>query len=204
MGLPSEFLKDIQTAALTSQKGEPVLSTKTDEELISSFLQGEGVGIEELIQRYERPIYFLCLRMVDDHEDALELVQKTFVNAIEHLQTLQKLPAFKPWLYKIAVNLCLNLLRERSNYTRAISALQAANPSPYIFDPIEQEEQKSIIRESLGTLPEKQRATIILRIYQDLSYPEISEVLGCQESTVRSHFHLGLKKLAVKLKDFVE
>jgi RNA polymerase sigma-70 factor (ECF subfamily) len=176
---------------------------KTDEELIHNFLQGEREAIGELLERYQRTIYFLCLRMTSDHEDALELVQKTFVQVMEKVVSLQKTAAFKTWLYRIALNLCYNQLRERNIYTRALNSLTPAYPTKtYFSDPVEQEEQKSIIQDSLESLSDKQRTAVILRIYHDLSYQEIGEVLGCQESTVRSHFHLGLKKLAVKLKNF--
>lgn len=179
------------------------MSKKTDAELICSFLQGERDAIGELLERYQRPIYFLCLRMTSDHEDALELVQKTFVQAMEKMGSLQNTAAFKTWIYRIALHLCCNLLRERSVYSRTLSALSPIYPTKtYFADPLEKEEQKNIIQESLQALSEKQRTAVILRIYHNLSYQEIGEVLGCQESTVRSHFHLGLKKLAIKLKDF--
>ena len=176
-----------------------------DDALIQAFLHGSRDAIGILLQRYQRSLYFLCLRMVEDHEDALELVQKTFINVMEKLGTLQNHAAFKTWVYKICINLCYNLLREKNNYNRALTNLPALYNAKVCWnDYLEKEEQRSIIQNCLQELSEKQRTVVILRVYQGLSYQEISEVLGCQEATVRSHFHLGLKKLAVKLKHFIE
>ena len=170
---------------------------KTDEEnLVKEFLRGNRNSIEKLIEIYQRPLYFLCLRIVENHEDAQELVQKTFINAMENLINLQNHAAFKPWIYKIAINLCHNLLRKRNSYTRMLNALPKKNDVINFSDPLEKEEEKKIIQNSFQILSEKQKYTIFLRVYHDLSYKEIGEILGCKETTARSHFHLGIKKLA--------
>lgn len=180
-----------------------IVTSKPDAKLIAEFLQGDRVSVEELVRRYQRPLYFLCMRILSHHEDAVEIVQKTFIAMLEKIDTLQRPNAFKTWLYRIAVNLCHNALREKITYSRVLNGL-SVDRDISCDDPLEQEEQKNMVRYSLQKLSEKQKTTVILRIYHDLSYQEIGEILGCQEVTARTHFHLGLKNLAGKLKDFVD
>ena len=175
------------------------LCLKTDQQLIQTFLDGNKESIGILAERYQRQLYFLCLRILQNHEDALELVQKIFIQVIEKLYTLQNHNSFKTWLYRISLNLCHNFLREKQNYNKALSNLPIE--TPYSFDdPIIKEERRILLKEFLEELTEKQRNAILLRIYHNLSYQEIAEIMDCKEVTVRSHFHLGLKKLAEKFK----
>lgn len=180
-----------------------ILSHKTDEKLVAASLQGDSKAIDALVQRYQRPLYFLCLRILSNHEDAMEIVQKTFIAMVEKIATLQKTKAFRTWLYKIAVNLCYNTLREKSTYHRVLNGLSHSD-AVFCGDPLEQEEQNNMVRYSLQTLSEKQKTAVILRVYHNLSYQEIGEILGCQEVTARTHFHLGLKNLAGKLKHLID
>ncbi len=176
-----------------------LLYPKTDQQLIQIFLEGYNEAIGILVERYQRQLYFLCLRILDDHEDALEVVQKTFIQVIEKLSTLQNHNSFKTWLYRIALNLSYNFLREKQTYNNTLKNLPV--DIPYCLDdPVMNEERRVQLKEFLDELTERQRNAILLRIYHNLSYQEIAEVMGCQEVTARSHFHLGLKKLATKFK----
>ena len=177
------------------------LCLKTDQQLIESFLDNNNEAIGILVERYQRQIYFLCLRIVEDHEDALELVQKTFMQVIQKLSGLQKTNSFKTWLYRISLNLCYNFLREKRTYKHAIMHMPVDIPF-YLDDPLLIEERTVKLKEFLDELTERQRNAILLRIYHNLSYHEIAEIMGCREVTARSHFHLGLKKLAGKFKEY--
>ncbi|NUM37175.1 MAG: RNA polymerase sigma factor [Candidatus Brocadiae bacterium] len=192
-----ELMKE--TKQLENSVSKISLRLKTDQQLIQAFLDGNKESIGILVERYQRQLYFLCLRILQDHEDSLELVQKTFIQVMEKLYTLQNHNSFKTWLYRIALNLCHNFLREKQNYNKALSHLSLESSGSF-NDPVIQEEQSLLLKEFLEELTEKQRNAILLRIYHNLSYQEIAEIMDCQEVTVRSHFHLGLKKLAGKLK----
>ncbi len=172
---------------------------ETDSDLVQLFLEGNRESLGVLVERYQRALYFLCLRIVQNHDDALELVQKTFLQVLEKLHTLQKTDKFKTWIYRIAINLCYNLLREKSLYLRVLSDLPVCTESTR-DDPLAREEEELLVRNALSQLSPKQRISIILHIYHNLSYQEIGEILGCQEATVRSHFHLGIKKISNQLR----
>lgn len=177
------------------------LYLKSDEQIIGRFLDGNKEAIGILVERYERQLYFFCLRLVQDHDDALELVQKTFIQVIEKLATLQKHDRFKTWLYRISLHLSHNFLRDKSTYSRVLTALPQRNTASF-QDTLLEEEERNLVRGFLNSLTERQRSVIILRIYHNLSYQEIGEILGCREVTARTHFHLGLKRLADKLKKY--
>ena len=178
----------------------PQASDKTDEQLVASFCHGNQESLGILVERHQRHLYFFCLRLLDNRDDALEMVQKTFIQVLEKLNTLRNPNFFKTWLYRIAINLCRNLLQERYSYRRLLTGLPALMATCYEEDHLEKEEQRTLVRELLQLLPEKQRVTIILKVYHNMSYQKIAEILGCQEVTARSHFHLGLKSLGAKLK----
>jgi len=169
-----------------------------DFQLIDQFLDGDIEAFEILLKKYREEIYYFVLRLVRLPQDAEDVTQMAFVNVFRSLSKFKKQSRFKTWLYKIAFNLCLNHLKkskvretEELDYTIASDD----DPASTVIDRERQEQLQQAIEE----LPQKQRMTVILRVYQDLSYHEVSQILGCSEGAAKANFHFALQKLKKKL-----
>jgi RNA polymerase sigma-70 factor (ECF subfamily) len=185
----------------------------TDKSLIDAHCQGDPAAFGELVRRYGDGILGYLIRMSGNREQAEDLFQETFKRVHEKAHTFRG-PQFKGWLFKIATNVALDGIR-RSKNTKAISLnqqLDCDNPNSEQFgavaladnscNPSEQAlkaEQTEQVRLAIKLLPERQRATLVLAYYQQLSYPDVAEVLGCSVGTVKTQMFRALRTLADRL-----
>lgn len=168
-------------------------------ELVRRCVAGDADAFEPLVARYERPIFNVALRMVGDHEDARDLTQTTFVNAFEKLRSYDSRHRFFSWIYRIAINECLNFRARR----RSGEALDPMLPSPG-RDPehaAAASELEVRIQAALLELPAPQRLVVVLRHFMDLSYGEISAVLLVPEKTVKSRLYSARERLGAILEE---
>jgi RNA polymerase sigma-70 factor (ECF subfamily) len=168
-----------------------------ERELVEACQRGEREAFDQLVVRYQRDIYRLCYRYVNNHEDANDLAQEVFLKAWRGMGRFRGESSFSTWLYRIAVNACLNFRAARRPATQE---LPEALPDPRMgaAGRVESEEQARRVRAAVGRLPEKQRATLILKVYHELTHEEVAEILGSTVGTVKANlFHaLGnLRKL---------
>jgi RNA polymerase sigma-70 factor (ECF subfamily) len=173
------------------------LSRNAESEAIAACQRGEREAFDTLVVRYQRDIYRLCYRYVNNHEDANDLVQEVFLRAWRAIGRFRGQSRFSTWLYRIAVNACLNFRAARRTPTRELPDT-LADPGLPASDRILREEKARRVREAVGRLPEKQRATLILKVYHELTHQEVADVLGSTVGTVKANlFHaLGnLRKL---------
>src|SRR5499426_2998036 len=115
--------------SLTASLPMTLSNQDVDADLVDRYLAGDMSAFDELMIRYERQIYRVCYRFVENREDALDLAQDVFVKAFEHLATFRRESRLKTWLYRIAINHCLNHVKkhaqefvEISEYTGSIRA----------------------------------------------------------------------------------
>src|SRR5437868_13707759 len=99
---------------LTSSMAMPVVNSDADAELVDRYLAGDMSAFDELMIRYERQIYRVCYRFVDNREDAMDLAQEVFIKAFEHLTSFRRESSLKTWLYRIAMNHCINHVKKHS------------------------------------------------------------------------------------------
>ncbi len=167
----------------------------SDFDLLDRFKEGDRGSLEEIVSKYQKPIFFFILRMVGDEADAADLSQKTFVNTFRNIHSFDRRSNFKTWLYRIAINVCKNHFRDdprrREVNIEGMVFVDEMNP----LDRIISEEERMGLSLALNKLPEKQRNTVILKVYQGLKYREIAEITGCSEGTAKANFHFGVKKL---------
>lgn len=163
--------------------------------LVERALGGKEGAFEELVKMYQAPIYYLTLRFVRDEQAATDLAQTTFLKAFQGLPGFRHGASFKTWLYRIAINLCKNYLRDHG---REKLEGWGENDPPSSSDPlqelIENEEQRHLLR-AWKQLPERQRLTLTLKVQEGMKYREIAEVLGCSVGTVKANFHHAIIKL---------
>jgi RNA polymerase sigma-70 factor (ECF subfamily) len=175
-----------------------VAAEPTDAELLEKVRAGERDAFGELVRRHERAILGLAVRYVGDGEDARDVAQRAFVQAYRQLARFRGEASFRTWLYRIAANLALDALRARGREHRAQAAL-AAEPAPVDADRLGAHEEKARLREAVEGLPPKQRLVVELRVFEDLSFREVAEVVGSSEDAAKVNFHHALKKLRVVL-----
>ena len=167
-----------------------------DAALVKAFLDGHREAFDEIVVRHRRPIYQLCYRFMGNHEDAADLAQDVFVRAFKGLARFKGNASLATWLYRVGVNACLNRVGQKRPATEPIEAApriddRGENPLQTVL----KAERAAEVRRAIDKLPPKQRATLILRVYQDLSHEEIARVLGGSVGAVKTSFFHALGNL---------
>lgn len=147
----------------------------------------EPQAYEELVRRYQRRLYSLAYRLTGDREEAEDLAQEALVRAYTALPRFRSGLRFSPWIYKIAVNLCINYLRRRRAQVPLDEEAPFVDSSPTPEQALERDETRAVVQEAILALPEHYRAAIVLRHLHDLSYVEIAQALGLPMGTVKTH-----------------
>jgi len=156
--------------------------------------RGDREAFDRLVERYQRAVYRLCYRYVNRHEDANDLAQETFLKAYRAIDRFRGDSAFSTWIYRIAVNCCLNFRSARRPETTALSD-SLSDASPRADAEVEREDEASRVRAAVARLPERQRATLILKVYQELTHEEVAGILGSSVGTVKANLFHALKNL---------
>jgi RNA polymerase sigma factor (sigma-70 family) len=147
---------------------------------------------DEAIHRHEREIMRFILRATGDREDALDLFQETWLRAYRAYRQLDSADGVRPWLFRIASNLCLNRKRDRARRARVIADTEL--PEENSGAPPTQDLALHL-KSMLKRLPNKQRQALIMRKLGGLEYDEIASALGCSEEAARAGVYLAMKKL---------
>ncbi len=164
-----------------------------EREFVARCLRGDTTGFEPIVERYNRVLFSVALRMLGDFEDARDATQNAFVKAFEHLDSYDPERKLFSWLYRILVNECSNLRRARRP-DEPLDEREAAGSGP--FEAAAASEQRDRLQAALGELPFDYRQVVVLRHFADLSYAEIAEVLGIPEKTVKSRLFTARQRLA--------
>jgi RNA polymerase sigma-70 factor (ECF subfamily) len=172
------------------------LDDADDRTLVDAFLSGRREAFDEIVRRHRRHVYVLCFRFVSNHEDAADLAQDVFVRAFRGLGRFKHDASLGTWLYRITVNTCLNHKALRRLETEPVEAGEHVDVrvmSP--VDAVVRQENAIAVRRAIRQLPPRQRATLILRIYQDLSHEEIARILGGTVGAAKTNFFHALGNL---------
>lgn len=171
----------------------------SDFDLLDRYENGDQEALEEIVSRYQKPVFFYILRVVWNETDAADLLQKTFINAFRNIRRFNRRSNLKTWLYRIAMNVCKNHFRDdprrREINLEGMILSDRKNPLDHIIS----KEERIRLSVALNDLPEKQRHTVILKVYHGLRYREIAQITGSSEGAAKANFHFGVKKLKVIL-----
>src|SRR5499426_2817597 len=185
----------------TLTKSLPMVFENQDQDagLVSRYLAGDVTAFDEIMIRYERQIYRVCYRFVENRDDAMDLAQEVFIKAFEHLGTFRRESSLKTWLYRIAMNHCINHVKKHSpefievnEYTGSVRAS--------VQSQLEEREQREQFRRLVKQLPPKLKAILELRINEQLSYEEIAKISGRSVSTIKASVFFALEKLRELIK----
>ena len=170
---------------------------------IDAARDGDPLAFEQLIHLYEKRVFALTRRMCKNPADAEEAAQETFLAAWQGLKFFRGESSFSTWLYRLASNACVDLLRKEGRHQAAagpslndeevLLEIQDEAPPPHAL--AEQAELKEQIEAGLAALPEEYREVLILREIHQQSYDEIAEILSLDLGTVKSRINRGRKRL---------
>jgi RNA polymerase sigma-70 factor (ECF subfamily) len=167
-----------------------------DARLAEACLNGDRQAFDVVVERNRRAVYQVCYRFVSNHEDASDLSQEVFVRAWRGLAGFKGQAALSTWLYRIAVNVCLNRVSAKKLETEPLEA------DCFVDDRAEEPgsglrrgERAVAVRRAIAELPAKQRATLILRAYHELSHQQIADILGSSVGAVKANFFHALANL---------
>ena len=167
-----------------------------DAGLVAQCQAGDTAAFDVLVERHRRSVYQLCYRFAGNHEDASDLAQDTFLRAFKALGTFKGNSAFGTWLYRVAVNVCLNRKAGKRLPTEPIDEREFTDRSADAADRlVQRKETAAVVRAAIARLPDKQRATMILRTYQELPHEEIAVILGSSVGAVKANFFHALANL---------
>lgn len=158
-----------------------------DPALVRRCRDGERSAFEQLVVRYQKPVYNAALRMLHDPQDAMDVAQTTFLKAFEHLADYDPSFKFYSWIYRIAVNESLNALGAR----KSLEAINGEEPdeAPGPDLQVEGEQTGRAIEDALMRITPELRSVVVLRHLMQLSYRDMSDILGLPEKTVKSRLH---------------
>jgi len=181
-----------------------------DEKLVEEIQKGNNYSFNLLVWKWEKRIYNLAVRMLNSEEEASDACQDIFITAYEKIKSFKGKSKFSTWLYRIAINKCISKLRHRKVEDKYIYKdnlqLNSLEKLPINYDnetKIEKKQLNERIMKLINSLPEEQKAILELKIFQDLSFEEISLITGLPVGTAKSRMHYALKKLRNELKEYI-
>jgi RNA polymerase sigma-70 factor (ECF subfamily) len=172
------------------------LADADDRALVDAFRAGRDEAFEIIVERHQRRVYQLCYRFARDPEEAADLAQDVFVRAFKGLRRFKGQAALGTWLYRVGVNTCLNKVAARRPPTETLDQdrhVDTGAASP--FDRVAHGERATELRQAIRRLPPRQRAVLVLRVYQELPHAEIAEILGSSVGAVKANFFHALANL---------
>ena len=182
---------------------------QSDEELVARSMGGDLDSFNQLVLRWERPIYALAYRVIGREEDARDVAQETFLRAFRALSGFKGQAKFSSWLYRITLNLCRDWIRRQRRTPVAqapegidlVELAAATGESESIEDLVSRKELGRAVAKTMAMLPEEQRTAIILKEYHGLTFQEIADLLGCPLSTVKTRLYQGLSVVRRQLQE---
>lgn len=169
-----------------------------EQDLISKVKKGDGAAFEIIVRLHYRGAYNLALRFMKDHGGADDVVQDSFVKAFNAIESFRGDSSFKSWLFRIVSNTAKNALRSRHERNRADFEEADLGGAKADFSGLERAQTSEILRAAIGQLPERQRLALELRIFEDMSFKEVAEVMESPFDTAKANFRhavLNLKKI---------
>jgi RNA polymerase sigma-70 factor, ECF subfamily len=183
----------------------------TDTEIINIILHGSRDKFRVLVEKYQSMVFHICMGFVHDKDDADDLTQEVFIQTYQSLSSFKGDSAFSTWIYRIAVNASLNMVRKNSRFrilNRLDSLFGNEKEKEVSLSVHDHEDPESIliryekskwIQSALDSLPENQRTAIVLTKYDSLSQKEIAEIMKISEGAVESLIQRAKANLKIKL-----
>jgi RNA polymerase sigma-70 factor (ECF subfamily) len=188
--------QDYTTAQVFPELSDAILAEKV--------LEGDNRAFEAMVQRYQSPLFNFIYHFLGDYDQACDVLQQVFLRFYTTLPRLGTGEPFKPWLFQVARNCCIDELRRRKRYAIQFSQLEASaenndndlsflndipDPHPLPEEEVERHDLQSTLQSAIQTLPPKFRSVVLLRYASQLSFSEIGQALSMPEATAKTYFH---------------
>lgn len=199
--------------ATISPSNAPDPATPAAEDLMTRVQHGDTAAYQELVRLFQRKVFRVISGYHRDREDAMEVVQDTFLKVYTARLTWELKTSFSAWLYRIAINASIDRYRrsDKSQTTSLedvqegqVNASATVAPPRSPMDRLRQDERRRIVENAVRRLPERQREVLSLRYFGDLQLEEIADTLGCPLGTVKSNLHkaiFALKRMLLQHKE---
>jgi len=155
-------------------------------------------GFRIFVNKYKERLYFMIRRMVDNHEDADDITQNTFLKIVKSIHTFNRQSALFTWVYRIATNECLNFLVSKQNKVRPLS-LAIISETAETSNPMDGDSVFASLDHAVQLLPEKQKMIFNLRYYEALPYADIAAITGTSVGALKASYHHAVKKIEEQL-----
>jgi len=172
------------------------------DELTAAVRRGDEAIFSRLVREHQRSVFFLALRMTrGDEPFARDIVQKTFLAAWRHRENFRGDASFRTWVLRIAHNQCLNELgrawrrREFGTGEDEVSSPIDAPDDDNALDLLVRGEARRLLGDAVAALPTRQRSVAMLRLYEDLSFPEVAEICGITVNNAKVNFHHAVRNI---------
>ncbi len=180
---------------------------RTDEELVALSIGGDVESFNQLVLRWERPIFALAYRVIGREEEARDVVQETFLRAFRGIGNFRGQAKFSSWVYRIALNLCRDWIRRERRAPilptpEGVDVIELAaeqGPVESIEDLVARNDLSKVVADLMTRLPEEQRTAIVLKEYHGMTFQEIADLQGVPLSTVKTRLYQGLSVLRRQL-----
>ncbi|MTI88363.1 MAG: sigma-70 family RNA polymerase sigma factor [Balneolaceae bacterium] len=186
-------------------------SSLEDDKFVSEALSGKESSYKQLVDKYQKALYFHIRKMIKEQELVEDLVQEVFMKAFHNLNTYSNEYAFSTWLYRIATNHTIDYLRKKKLRTLSIDQpfktrdgemeMQLPDHTYETDKPVMKKERKAIVQDAIAALPDKYKAVIEMRHMEEKSYQEIADILELPLGTVKAHIFRARELLYKALKD---
>ncbi|MBX3022827.1 MAG: sigma-70 family RNA polymerase sigma factor [Bdellovibrionales bacterium] len=171
---------------------------KTDLELIQDVKSGMKKSFEELVRRHERFLIKVVVRMTRDLNAAEDVVQDSFIKAYKRLHLFEGRASFRSWLYQIALNTTRNRFRKTSRETIGTEHMDIVVEGE-VDQHMSALDVRGLLQKEIDRLPDRQRTALSLRVFEDLSFKEIAEIMQCPYDTAKANYRHALLKLKARL-----
>ena len=174
------------------------MNENVDAARVRECLAGDPQAFAALVEQYEKPVYNVALRMLRDPEDARDIAQSVFMKAYQNLSSYDPQYKFYSWIYRMAINESLNMLRVRGRHAGPVDERlpeEGAGPSELLAD----DQRRDVVLEAVGRLKPEHRAVIVLRYFVDRNYEDMGEILGIDAKTVKSRLYTARQLLKDQL-----
>jgi RNA polymerase sigma-70 factor, ECF subfamily len=191
-----------------SNMGATAAALDYDAELMLRVKEGDGASFGVLLEKHRSSVIHFLYRMVQNHAVAEELGQEVFLRVYRSRSTYEPTAKFTTWLFRIATHLALNSLRDGKNErlqerldddSKDMPVRQVSDRKPTVEASMVYQARLEEVRQAIATLPEKQRAAVLMHKYQEMEYSQIARVLNCSESAVKSLLFRAYETLRARL-----